>query len=102
MSARMETKHTPGPWTTGENPNGYGMSVFSGGQIVADCSFPADDDEARANARLCAAVLDLLAAGQMLLDCAQPLNPEMTAAYDAMRAAIAKASGELTSGKGAP
>jgi len=60
MSVNATYAHTPGPWQTGENLNGPNLSVFSGGQIVADCAFPSDNTIAEANARVIAAAPDLL------------------------------------------
>lgn len=110
IKARPErTLHTPGPWQAckeGDCQCGMIWDV-TGNCLVAvaqgetehlkldqsgpDCTPP--DDAQKANARLIAAAPGLLVAARMALDCAQSLNPEMTAAYAALNAAIAKVEG---------
>lgn len=117
----MSASHTPGPWrirlyATDDDPaelirlglkpvrllNNDGSIVVSGenGRIaVVDCQsafkrghgHTAECVERDANARLIAAAPDLLAAGRLVMASAQSLDPDMTAAYAAMRAAIAAA-----------
>lgn len=63
----METKHTPGPWFPGGEPEPMGnclaKSVCASGSFIAEVLFKDDDDaEAEANARLIAAAPELLTA----------------------------------------
>lgn len=88
------SKHTPGPWTY-DLPN---CKVRAGnGKPVATVTMRPTDEDVDANGHLIAAAPDLLAAAQLGLE-AMNLLPAPTTrptvlAYDALRAAIAKAEG---------
>ena len=94
------TKHTPGPWKT--RPSVNGTYVEAGNLAVAFCGlnglrgvdswYNITPDEAAANARLCAAALDLLKALEGVVRVADRATDE----FDAARAAIAKATGVAT------
>lgn len=89
--------HTAGPWKTRACVNG--TSVESGAVTVAFCGvngtkgpdgwYNITPSEAAANARVCAAALDMLSALQGVVRVAD----RATAEFDAARAAIAKATG---------
>lgn len=105
--------HTPGPWRTFEaapekieilcdnrlapiqKPSaGIRVAEIRAKRIGRGGRFhqtPVDE----ANARLIAAAPELLAALEAVLDCAQSLNEEMTAAYDLAGAAVFKAIGHI-------
>lgn len=86
------SKHTPGPWAYAW-AGGIAL-VFQKGEATIASSIPYDDDneipQVEANARLIAAVPDLLEALKGVLRVADRATVE----FDAARAAIAKATGE--------
>ena len=106
--------YTPGPWEAdfGDFESGDSVNITASGAIIASVlgadSFPCLDDERlpgfeielKANARLIAAVPDLLEACKRLLDAPHyehfvvRLNDEEMAGLDAIQAAIAKAEGK--------
>jgi len=92
---RAECSHTPGPWIT-RGPRrvdqGDDYAIVAGGEIIAEAfgrtsqnNFP----PSAANARLIAAAPDLLAALKEVV----ALSDRKHDAWDAARAAIAKAEG---------
>jgi hypothetical protein len=85
------SKHTPGPWAYAW-AGGIALVFQKGEATIA--SIPYDDDneipQVEANARLIAAVPDLLEALKGVLRVADRATVE----FDAARAAIAKATGE--------
>lgn len=103
----MESKHTPGPWTTDDSladeAGEFGIAILAKWQDgsavrVADCPVGEVDPETYANARLIAAAPDLLAA---LRDLVENIN-DPTCSIDELRndvsfadsrAAIARATG---------
>ena len=93
------SKHTPGPWEyDAENyeiyyDDGYALPCIA--RLDNDCASEEEDD---ADGRLIAAAPDLLAALLSLVNVA-PQNsddddPQQAAAWNAVRAAIAKATGD--------
>lgn len=97
--------HTPGPWFLAEDlePEGSCLSraVMATDTFIAHVMFDDEDDEqAEANARLIAAAPNLLAAGTVLLEAAERhiFGDECKAERDALRAAIAKATGSHLKG----
>ena len=89
----MSTKHTPGPWT------------FDGGKIRAEMASGkpysiasvngAATREGHANGQIMATAPDLLAVVEWLLAVVNVrIDDPRTAAFDAARAAIARAKGE--------
>ena len=92
----MNAKHTPGPWTVGKiRPSGMTRSMLIN-PVGVLTSFTRSDAELEANTRLIAAAPELLAACTRAVVAAE--NPEDfiegNAAYEALGAAIAKATGE--------
>ena len=88
------SKHAPGPWVA------RGIQVWRGKKRVVSCvnagcdepmSLPCAFDRSLANARLIAAAPDLLSALQDVLRVADRKTDE----FDAARAAIAKAVGDV-------
>ena len=91
-------KHTPGPWRT--DPECMDQCVLGpDGDLVADCAIfglggsgpPRTDDECTANARICAAGLDMLEALRELLsvdEAEHAPSERVEAAQAAARAAI--------------
>lgn len=93
-----QTVHTPGPWSTGTDPNPADQVFGPDGLILADCKWAAQVTEQRhANARLIAAAPALLAALQTI-HAGNTLSGEFTHAdviqehYRIARAAIAQAT----------
>lgn len=98
----MNTKHTPGPWSTQEGydrESGLKLTrVLFGASIVAECY----GINSAANARLIASAPDLLAVLTEIVGQQNPNRYGYDAAHKAMdddwrtraRAAIAKATGE--------
>jgi len=100
----METKHTPGPWTSNAfarepdceyfvaGPEGQWLADVGGGEDYVDHS---SMDTQRANARLIAAAPDLLAACEAVLDMVESEGRDTGrgGAFSDMRDAIAKATG---------
>ena len=98
-------KHTPGPWETyGDDKSDIRPATKAGkNRIIAQC--PGYKTERQANARLIAAAPDLLEALQRavacgivpttsVLDGGAASYSEQVRTADAIRAAIAKATGE--------
>lgn len=114
-----KVKHTPGPWTVGEEVDSAGHVVYipiqrgklhisttgvygrkpdgstAGRRYTDQCGTQRHEpvisaEECRANARLIAAAPDLLEALQAVLSVAD----RKTVEFDKVRAAIAKATGE--------
>ena len=94
-----QQKHTPGPWEAEWHRKYKQWNVFpeSGKAVVSvtDLCGEYSKEETEANARLIAAAPELLEALQGLLDCmAIPSSIcKERPAYEAARAAIAKATG---------
>jgi hypothetical protein len=96
-----DTKHTPGPWSILDERRGFIVTACDDCYDVATVRNIGNRDNA-ANARLIAAAPDMLAALQtikQLNDDAAPFGGEIyrdrvDRAWDAVRAAIAKATGE--------
>lgn len=91
----MNTKHTPGPWSTAmwtdDIAGAVGWSVAAGepGHLVPTNTFETDDqEEAEANARLMAASPEMLQALRIAEDSVGDLS-----ALEVVRAAILKATG---------
>jgi hypothetical protein len=80
-----KARHTPGPWTL--HDIGYGIRIGDIAWIGFGSAYP--KEEHRANARLIAASPCLLKACKLALD-----ELYQGSAFDATRAAIAKATGE--------
>ena len=90
------TKHTPGPWTTGDRQTFRRHGVFAENNLlIADCRTNLADDPARANAILVASAPDLLEACRDALDIANSYShiPALGKACAILIAAIAKAEG---------
>lgn len=100
------TNNTPGPWIVAISDDNQDLLVKAehGGIIICDCNmYPAKDgtfdDEQEANARLIAAVPDLLEACEKLLGVAHDAKQgaydieQAGSAYHAALLAIAKAKG---------
>ena len=98
-------KHTPGPWTavTHEPEENISHAVVTGNnRAIPICKTGRWDLASAADTRLIAAAPDLLAACEAAIEDASPVNADYLsagiivteAAYDAMRAAIAKARTE--------
>lgn len=93
----MSAGHTPGPWKYGH----LGTDVLWIGPDYnqppvahVDHDMEYARDNSLANARLIAAVPELLAAGLMLLEACDKGDADMGMdGYDALRAALAKAEG---------
>jgi hypothetical protein len=96
----MSAKHTPGPWTlnkTGGIPI-VGFDVGDGGELlpIVPEVHGYNKREAKSNARLIAAAPDMLAAlrrAVLALAFAAETSPAMRDDYEAVSAAIAKATG---------
>ena len=96
-----DTQHTPGPWEVRERDDFLECFKFITdlpSKLIYWVSLPTDED--RANANLIAAAPDYDAASRMAVEGAAPLNADESdhgpviierEAYDALRAAIAKA-----------
>jgi hypothetical protein len=87
--------HTPGPWVV--TAAGPPRVISPRGRIVADCGklIAEDPRQAEANARLCAAAPELLAAAELALAhlrC-EYADPVQVAARDALVKAVARAGG---------
>jgi hypothetical protein len=78
------SKHTPGPWEVEEMANGF--RIQNPYLVVTDIRWASGAD--RSNARLIAAAPDLLAAAKAMFE-------KGAHGFDMLRAAIAKAEGEL-------
>lgn len=100
----MSAQHTPGPWTFDDKSGDAGGLVVwaaNGDRVARVCWF-GDQSETpwatEANARLIAAAPDLLRALREL--CRTELflgdHPQRLAAFDAARAAVAKAAGSAS------
>lgn len=88
------TTHTKGPWTIKESTSSAMVSVYAGGFSVACTgSAKAEDDNARANARLISAAPDLLAACEAVISELDG-DPHRYSLCNTVAAAIAKAKGE--------
>ncbi len=96
----MSAKHTPGPWKFSAESIDPEWSVVTtaGGSVIANVN---DRHDQLANARLIAAAPDMLEALSKLMDLndnsgpfgGEILEDRITRAWDAARAAIAKAEG---------
>lgn len=96
--------HTPGPWVFADDrgrplgtaghvmPDGCHVDLGEDGEAVVTDRFDSTGDVAVANARLIAAAPDLLAACKAMVRTGKA-PADIDAAYDLMRAAIAKAEG---------
>lgn len=88
------SKHTPGPWKIQRHT--HSDKSFMVGPVYIDYD-DVDHKEQDANAKLCSAAPDLLAACKALIDAPHPdhfavrLNDEESAAIEAIQRAIAKA-----------
>lgn len=94
----MTAKHTPGRWLIGEDQcvdDAWSIITTSGGSIIANVN---DRHDRKANAHLIAAAPDLLEALEEFFaieeDEAAVSQARIDAAFDAARAAIAKARGQ--------
>jgi hypothetical protein len=97
-------KHTPGPWKSVHDPHYPGMMVVEGPEMPITIITSAIGVDFKsyvrrvANAHLIAAAPDLLAALEAcesaMQSCMADFNQYDQAAYDAARAAIARAKGE--------
>jgi hypothetical protein len=116
----MGAKHTPGPWRsiiddTGGQWSGWPLCITAeneddksivrtGGQWPYEWDIATSQREAVANARLIASAPELLNAAQGADLSAVDIDADMVtisgASYRALRAAIAKATGEDTGGTG--
>ena len=86
----MEAKHTPGPWRV-ENPEQFGRDIYAGRvQVASTFYIGISHEEEGANARLIAAVPDLLAALEQIAAISWVIPAEIGRIA---RAAIAKATG---------
>ena len=106
----MSTQHTPGPWigagpSFGDQFPRYTTEIttederYGDGHIqICELPFHHHDEENEANARLITAAPDLLEALRRLCDALEPaeMHNGNRPAYNAARAAIAKATGEAT------
>ena len=98
----MSAKHTPGPWhVAATNAGSARTSVWArGGDVrVADCNSAAISLPGRqCDASLIAAAPDLLEAANLLMEAASThmtyRNAKERAAYEGLRAAIARTTGE--------
>lgn len=98
-------KHTPGPWSFKAYPEDHdclvpSLSVWVSADgweqfahVATGNNIDGNDPEGIANARLISAAPDLLAALQTLCSMRDMSSDQLTAAWDAARAAIAKATG---------
>jgi hypothetical protein len=90
-------KHTPGPWAVDDNHGRRYIEPGSSDEPVAEVC-KKKGGEYLANAHLIAAAPDLLAALEAcesaMASCMADFNQYDQAAYDAARAAIARARGE--------
>lgn len=91
----MTSKHTPGPWSYQE----WGRLILDSGQgssrlQVATVALNTRRDEGTANARLIAAAPELLAAALLIVETIEGGPTRPADAISAIRAAIAKATGE--------
>jgi len=102
MTDRELMQHTPGPWKVDAMGNVWSADTkvceMSEHPVIASgCYREKTDDEHRANARLIAAAPDLFDALKQARRClawACEQRPEFQAEYNAVDAAIAKATGE--------
>ena len=87
--------HTPGPWHIGEGKGEQIIYTEAGWAVASATVFHGKHgaQEMKANARLIAAVPDMLAALALLVD-GDGKPDECRRAMDAARAALAKARGE--------
>lgn len=109
----MSTKHTQGPWSQGITLNTAQTQRWSDAERAANNEIekrmvfagfsPFDEGrsrrriavcETKEDARLIAAAPDLLLAAQFIVDCSNPMSPQQEECWIALRAAIAKATGE--------
>jgi len=98
----MGLKHTPGPWSANEYLPGdcWHISYGKRGNWIAEVAVDGDQKGAAADARLIASAPDLLEAAQgadlSAVDIAEDMVTISGASYRALRAAIAKATGEAS------
>ncbi len=91
---------TPGPWyIDADEPEAKGIPITDGAGFIADVgTLGPSDDEDRANARLIAALPELLDALEFMMRATAEWPGDMSASIDAIRdkarEAIAKAGGE--------
>ena len=83
------SKHTPGPWRVVEDRVPSSLEVYAGKTAIAECWRRADVETEIANARLIAAVPDLLKALEFVIRGV----PDTWECVQQARAAIAKATG---------
>jgi len=97
------SKATPGPWSYEDNPYGHDAIYGADGRLIAHVF--GDDAQAQADARLIAAAPELLEAAQMVIAWYEAEDDHSKADFyermqmcrdseSALRAAIAKATGE--------
>ena len=94
------SKHTPGPWAVGPAFDNDGQPEIiiehqtpAGNLVVAVALGGLQGQEE--NARLIAAAPDMLAALNFLNQCSAPMTGQQEECWKLVRAAIAKATGEL-------
>ena len=94
----MSAKHTPGPWRFYTEPQPNGCPIVGNGRglmlamLAHSVNYPAQRDEANANARLIAAAPELLEALIELADCGAEAWGEDRPCVRIARDAIAKAT----------
>lgn len=99
-----QSKHTPGPWAIREHNYGdvngaHGVFGPDSPLPIVNCVYGDDLSQSDANANLIAAAPELLAACQMAVSRPENITPaqlmQLSAdTRDALRAAIAKATGD--------
>jgi hypothetical protein len=90
----MSSKHTPGPWFAHGRYIGTKNHKSAIGECRSASGCWSDDEPASANARLIAAAPDLLDAALSTIDTIEGGPTQVADAITALRAAIAKATGE--------